>query len=847
MTGPQKPLRVVFAFVLLLLWGTLLRTSEAAGLPGTISADPSGRLITLADDQSNLVLRLNVENGCKLDRVVVRGRQVLSTGSGAYTGVQVSNQWFTTATQLSPSKVKVRRDGVTLSGISYGGGGVEVNETWDFAFRPDRIEWQIKRRYSRGVLLADCALPAWQFANMSTWTGGMLDNGGVAWNRYLDRPNATLGMHAGAVTFWNKDSADALRISAHAGNLQTALRFSHERTGTELVVFYAAESELAPKHDLCRFLADRQDLWAPFTITSNETTVTYTLQALDYAEAYNRGRFVGVDGTNIRELLNTIGRYGVIDRRILGANGWRTGFACLHEQWFSQIGIALADGDYIANCSAAYDYEREHAIQPDGRVKSRWSYSSGDAMPGTYDAFGFYEAQWGYLMDSQPAFAICVAEQFDLTGDEGWLREQKNACERALEYLLRRDSDHDGLLEMVNSSHADQRGSDWIDIIWAAHKNALVNAEMYYALTRWAELESILGDSTRAEVFRSASARLKQSFNKPILEGGFWDLDKKWYAYWRDQDGSIHGNNLVIPINFAALGYGLCDDPARRAACLRRIENEMQKENLFFWPLNFFPYQREEGHANNFPYPRYENGDIFLSWGELAIRAYAQTEPAIALKYIRNVLAKYEADGLSFQRYLRQSQKGAGEDILAGNCMTIVGLYRDIYGVQPRHNRLYLEPHLKPKLNGTQLKYPLRGATYLIDLSAASYEIKSGKFSLSSVKPFGINVTADTLEFFPGQAEQPQLQIRCDRSSEVQVRIESWPEDSTQLRRWTQLSATSPCAIREKVLGLRQHWEYELRYNRKPAGKIRSDNSGAVEFNLSLSSDPEIVELIPVP
>ena len=138
---------------------------------------------------------------------------------------------------------------------------------------------------------------------------------------------------------------------------------------------------------------------------------------------------------------DTIGRYGVIDRRMVGANGWRTGFACLHEQWFSQIGIALADGDYIANCTATYDYERQHAIQPDGRVKSRWCYSSGDAMPGTYDPFGFYEAQWGYLMDSQPAFAICVAEQFDLTGDEGWLRDQKTACERALEYLLRRASD----------------------------------------------------------------------------------------------------------------------------------------------------------------------------------------------------------------------------------------------------------------------------------------------------------------------------------------------------------------------------------------------------------------------
>jgi hypothetical protein len=692
MTEKPATWRSVFILVSVLL-GFLLMQGAAAPIPhGTTLQDPAGKFVTISDGRSNLVLRLNVERGCRLDQVFVRGRQVLSTNSGVYSGIKVSNHWFTTTTLPSSPKVKVTPEAVTVTGIHIGGEGIEADETWHFSVEDDQIEWQIKRRYLDGGRLDDSALPAWEFANLSTWTGGMLDNGGVAWNRYLDTPNATLGMHAGTVTFWNKDSGDALRVSANAGSSQTAMRFSHQPSGAELSVFSVTESELESRNNLRRFLSNRQDLWAPFTIRPSETRATYTLQALDYPRSYERGRFAGLDGTSIRELLNTIGRYGVIDRQILGGNGWRSGFACLHEQWFSQIGIAVAAPDYIANCARTYDYERDHAILPDGRVKSRWSYDAGDAMPGTYDQFGFYEAQWGYLMDSQPDFAICIAEQFDLTGDERWLRGHKQACERALDYLLRRDENHNGLVEMMTDSQADQRGSDWIDIIWAAHENALVNAEMYYALTRWTDLESLLGDAARSEGFRRAAATLKRSFNKTTAEGGFWDPEKNYYVYWRDKDGSIHGNNLVIPVNFAAIGYGLCDDAARREACLRRIEAEMKKENLFFWPLNFFPYERDEGHANNFPYPRYENGDIFLSWGELGVRAYAQTEPALALKYIRNVLAKYNVDGLSFQRYLRQSQNGAGDDILAGNCMTIVGLYRDIYGLQPRHNRLYLEP-----------------------------------------------------------------------------------------------------------------------------------------------------------
>ena len=87
----------------------------------------------------------------------------------------------------------------------------------------------------------------------------------------------------------------------------------------------------------------------------------------------------------------------------------------------------------------------------------------------------------------------------------------------------------------------------------------------------------------------------------------------------------------------------------------------MQQEELFFWPLCFFSYAQDEGHPEvNWPFPKYENGDLFLAWGELGTRAYAAQNPAVALKYVKNVLAQYTKDGLAFQRYLRRSQLGHG-------------------------------------------------------------------------------------------------------------------------------------------------------------------------------------------
>ncbi len=604
----------------------------------------------------------------------------------------------------------------------------------------------------------------------------MLDNGGVVWSKYLETPEATYGAHAGTVTFWNREWGDGLRIAPKLTQGQYgSVRFSHQKNDSLSFNYTVSGEERKPKHDLCRFLPDRQDLWAPFRVGAGEVSVEFALQALDYNQAYSRGTFPGLDGGGIRDLLNTVARYGVIDSGLVGGNGWRSGFICLHEQWFGQMGLALSDPDYIANYSRTLDDYRDHAIGSDGRIKSRWAYNAGDAMPGSYDALGFYEAQWGYLMDSQPDYVINVAEQFDLTGDRRWLAGQKSACERALDYLMRREVGHTGLVAVMTDSLKAQRGSDWIDIIWASYENALVNAELYYALDLWAGAEDALGDSPRATAYREFAARLKASFNRPTSEGGFWNPANQWYAYWRDKDGSVHGDNLVTPVNFAAIAYGICDDPARQKAILDRIEAEMQKENLFFWPLNFFTYQPEEGRGSNFPFPSYENGDLFLSWGEVAVRAYAAYDPALALKYIKKTLARYDADGLSFQRYERKTQRGAGDDILAGNCMPIVGLYRDIYGVRPKPNRLYLEPHLVAELNGTKLRYPLRGRLYEIEPGTEGSSITAGACTLRDAHPFGVNATTTGLEYFPARTRIGRCRSPGPTASRLQSRSSIGP------------------------------------------------------------------------
>jgi len=831
-SGPEATNQTRFGHwtAILLLAAWLAGGNPVQAGPGTIHVDAVGKLVTLADGQEELALRLNYDGRCVLDQVLVQGREVAAE-SGVASGICIDGQWFTTKAGIASPTVAASQDTVTVSGIVFGKPGGEIRETWQFKVLADRITWHITRQYPAPATLEDAAFPEWDFSNMSTWTGGMLDNGGVVWNKYLETPNATYGAHAGTVTFWNREHDDCLRITPVLAGLQDGtVRFSHQPNNVFSFNYVVSSDERKPKHDLSRYLSDRQDLWAPFQVAPGEVSIDFSLQALDYDDAYDRGTFKGLDGGNIRELMNTVARYGVIDRNLVGGNGWRSGYICLHEQWFAEMGAALGDPDYIANYSRALDYARDHAIGADGRVKGRWCYGAGDAMRGTYDSLGFYEAQWGYLLDSQPDYVINVAEQFDLTGDRQWLAGQKDACERALNFLIRREVQHTGLVAMMTDSLKEHRGSDWIDIIWASYENALVNAELYYALGLWSGAEDALGDRAQAATYRGFAARLKTSFNQPIAEGGFWNPTNQWYAYWREKDGSVHGDNLVIPVNFAAIAYGLCDDPARRKAILDRIEEGMQKENLFSWPLNFLPYQRAEGAGSNFPFPRYENGDLFLSWGEVAVRAYAAYDPGLALKYVKKNLARYDEDGLSFQRYLRKDQSGAGDDILAGNCMPIVGLYRDIYGIQPKPNRLYLEPRLTAELNGTQLRYPLRGQFFVIDLSTGSYGVTAGNCTLRDSHPFGINAAGTGLEYFPGTNADWALSIARPDARPLTLQITSWPEAPDAPRRWTETSAQAKGKTLHVVAHLKPGAFYELKVNGQATSRLRADKTGRIEF-----------------
>jgi len=781
---------------------------------------------TMSDPEKRLRITLDTNGRCALSSIVVNGHEV-ATEQAAFSGIKVGDNWFTTENGIPRPSVSTNRGGLTVTGIRFGGGGVNVEESWRFVRDGSAIQWRIDRTYLSGGVISDSGSPAFHFHDMKTWTGALLGTGGVAWCKLFDAPNASYGVHTNSAEFWNDGNDSSLDISSSQGiGRPMALRFTREPSNEFSLVFEPSPHRLLSKHGQARYLHAAQDVWTPWQANRfDSTSVTYTLRAKPYSQTRNPGDLKGIDGKSVKEILNTIGRIGVIDDKIIGSNGWYSGYAVYHEPWVAMMGLAIDDPRFTANMSAALDYERENGIEPDGLVKSRWTYDAGDSEPGTYDPTGFYECQWGRLMDSQTSYALNVSQQFDLNGDVDWLRRQKSACESAIDYLLRRDTTGDHLVKMATDTWKQHKSSDWLDITWASYESAFVNAQLYHALSEWSENEEILGDHRKAAYYRDFAAKLKVSFNKPIANGGFWDPKNMWYAYWREKDGSIYGDNLVLPINLMPIAYGLCDDLARKAAILTHVEKKMSEEKLFCWPVNIYPYRAFE--TGNPRFPDYENGDIFLAWAEVGIQSYAGYDVKTAVKYLKRILDQYKKDGLAFQRYLRVSQRGAGDDILANNCNAVVGLYRDIYGIHPKYNRLYLAPRIDADLSGSRVNYSLRDQPLSIMLTTRGSTVRSEGSTVQCSEDFGVNFTRRGLEFFMRDESKPALTIERTSSGPLDLRVESWGK----VKRWSLSSSRRNRTIKQTLHGLTPGRRYRIH----DGGSLSiADNQGNATFLVAI-------------
>ena len=810
---------------------SILLSSLCEAQPVKIDHNPKTKSVVFGNEK--LTLTLDYNKTANISRLIVNGQTVLKNKAGIYSAIRTKTAKYSTLQLSADPSVKVSTNTVSLSGITYGDGELSINETWTFSINPNDIRFDIDRTLSKAIIAEEINTPAFMFNSINTWEGAYQDYGGLAWFYLFNKKRDTYGVYSNSSEFWNSKTGDGLMVTVSAPGQHVAMDYSRAVNDQLAYAIAVTPGEVQPRFDADtkrrRYVRDTTDVWAPVQLNAGKSSHSITLAYANIKKKFDRGHLAGINQDQVTAVLNTILRIGVIGKKHFGGNSWHTPYGpiCLHEQYIAQMGLGINDSRYLSGYRECLDYYRDNAIKPDGRVWPRWAYSNEDAMPQGYTDKGFYEAQWGYLLDSNPDFVINVAELYDQNGDLGWVRTHQQSCEKALDWIINRDSNGNGLVEMMTDSYKQKRGSDWIDIIWAAYENAFVNAKLYRALTLWANIEKQLGNKAKETYYNKAAAKLKENFNKPTSAGGFWDTQKKCYVHWLDKDGSAHGTNMVTPVNFMAIAYGICDDEARAKTILDDIETQMVKEDLFFWPICLYTYGPGEGNDWQFPFPNYENGDIFLSWGSVAVKAYADHNPSLAVKYVKRVLAQYAKDGLAFQRYGRAQQDGRGDDILSGNGLSVVGLYQAIYGINPRYNRFYLDPHITPELAGTQLKYNYRDQPLVIDLDVNRYAVSGGGFKITAKTDFGFYASDNDLLYFKGDNHEAALKATRTFPGDLALEIGSWTANEMS---FTQFSTTAaPGKITYQLNNLQPNSDYTIWIN-KDQKQIQSNGQGVLIF-----------------
>ncbi|MCB0283848.1 MAG: hypothetical protein KDF60_14780 [Calditrichaeota bacterium] len=808
-----------------------------------IHHNPNEKKVTL--ENAKLKITLDYMDKCSISELIVNDQPVISGSDGIFSRIKTDDADYSTLKLLTKPTIVIGNNTVEINGIQYGDDNIKILENWQILLRENDIEFTIERNVPIALTVEDAGFPSFQFKNINIWDGAFLGYGGIAWFYLFNQKLCTYGVHSNSSVFWNSESGNGLRVTVRAPDKQVAMKYTRTQDDRLLYNISVADKELTCRYEKekrSRFIRGKTDVWDSFNIQPGNNEQTIVLSYVDYKKEYNRGEFAGIDGRQVTNLLNTVARIGVIDKNHFGGNSWHTPYGpiCLHEQYIADFAIGINDSSYVNGYKQCLDYYRDNAIQQDGRVIARWAYLDEDAIPGSVTDKGFYEAQWGILMDSNPDLVANVAQLYNISGDLSWVAGHKESCEKALDYMLNRDSNGNHLVEMMTDSQNERRGSDWIDIIWASYENAFVNAKLYYALTMWADVENQLGDRQKSAYYASYAAELKHSFNKPTTDGGFWNAQNKWYVHWREKDNSIHGDNLVVPVNFMAIVYGICDDSSRSQVILDKIEEQTNTENLFFWPICLYPYAIGEGNDWQFPFPNYENGELFLSWGGVGVEAYANYKPELALKYIGNILDRYQEDGLAFQRYGRVRQEGLGDDILAGNSQAIIGLYKAIFGINPLYNRLYLNPHLTEQVSGSKLLYNFRDDKLKIDLETGKYSVANNRFRLISPEDFGFYAAEDSLFYFRGKDAAYALKIKSTQQLSIEIRPSGLSEYA-----WRQtLTDGSSADIGYEINRLAPGAMYTVFVNDKETQQQKSDANGRIVMDIKAATKPDEIRVM---
>lgn len=192
-------------------------------------------------------------------------------------------------------------------------------------------------------------------------------------------------------------------------------------------------------------------------------------------------------------------------------------------------------------------------------------------------ASGEVVCYWDFLnfLDANAGPLIAAWDYVEATGDTTWLARRIERLEAMGEFLARRDTDGDGMVEAVQSGNRNtlqlpNRSCAWWDALNCGHKDGYTNALIYRAWLCLADLELQLDRHEECRRYRGLAERLKAAYAKTLF-----NPDTGWLAWWKSEDGELHDYASTV-VNGLAIEYGLVA-PERGCEILDRLWDKIEQ------------------------------------------------------------------------------------------------------------------------------------------------------------------------------------------------------------------------------------------------------------------------------
>jgi hypothetical protein len=655
----------------------------------------------------------------------------------------VENEWGGTNSLKSSPIISINGNVVTFSNVSYIAGNCNVNETWTITANDNNVDLVISRTYAQSTVLKDqysmlLSFKESQFDTiMRTEDGGSLIlmdpdrnvNRFLSHEHYSDKhtygyytyPNTYFNLRTTAnVDLIDKGNQDLLSIEL-ASNRNRATKFyrnSDPSSSRALQIQHKLNTNEFTLDGKTKEPVDMCDAgtFDPVVVSANQNDImTYTFSCQNNLDKYyDLGTIPaasGINEYNLAQYLQDMNRSGVMDLSFGNSDCCPGGMGEYEYYNYSVFALGLqstGNEAFINTLKNVGTFFKDYGYNSNGTVKGR-----------IFGEMTNWDA--GNYLDMPTQFVLGTANTFDLCDDRNWLDSMAPCMRSIIDHYIASDSNDNGLIESGDNSGNTR---DWNDNVYIGSENGYANVLFYSALERWADIESnVYGNSTRATQYRNFAVKLKTTFNKNIADGGLWDPNNHWFAYWRNTDtNSVGGDVGHIFTNALPIIFGMVDK--------ERAQQILDKFTAFKTSngLTLFPTQQAAWNSSEIisgcQWEHFEDGSIYIQMQREMMGAFASVGNAsMPLNILNQCTSRYMQDNLWWVGPLNwdlTKDTSYDEAWMAANGRPATGFYEFIMGIHPKYNQLTINPCVDSTLYGVNIKYTLRGHHFSVGVNSAT-------------------------------------------------------------------------------------------------------------------------------